>query len=91
MLNAGGNANLEIELVNSRDKHSCEVREIAADGVYFDQPRKQTKSDHRTFMAAGNRIDWLVACRKPGKYTVSLIMKITGNENDTNDILQTFR
>lgn len=70
MLNAGGKETLALQIVNEfgNRAESCEVLEIANDGVYYDEARKQYFG--HTVMSSGRRAEWLVNCRAPGTFEV---------------------
>ena len=72
MANAGGDFGLAIIVTdeNGKPTTNCEYREIALDGVYIDKPRRPHLG--RTYLAPGERSDWMIKCSKSGTYKVSI-------------------
>ena len=71
MINAGGSKNLQLVITDENNRiqtNSCEVWEIALDGMYLNKPRKPKLG--RSFLTSSARVEWIVVCHKSGVYKV---------------------
>lgn len=72
MINAGGSKGFSVVItdVNGRTPtSSCQVWEIATDGMYLNAARKPRLG--RSFLTPSARVDWIVSCNVPGTYQVN--------------------
>jgi len=59
--------------IESLQGDTCEIREVAVDGVYLPRPRKIRFG--RSLVISGGRLDWLVVCNVPGSYSLKSTFK----------------
>ena len=72
MINGGGSKTIEAVLTNQNSttaSSNCDVWEIAYDGMYLNQARRP-KHFGKSLINSGARVDWIVACNRPGTYEV---------------------
>ena len=72
MINAGGSKNLQVVITDLNGRiqtNSCDVWEIAIDGMYLNEPRKPKLG--RSFITSSARVEWIVVCHNPGVYKVT--------------------
>jgi len=55
--------------IESLSHGTCEIKEVAIDGVYLARPRKIKFG--RSLVISGGRLDWLVICNAPGSYSLT--------------------
>jgi len=70
LLNAGSQLHLALNVVDDRGNSSCDILEIAVDGIYLDRGTPPRLG--RSFLVPSSRMDWLIVCNNPGVYYVSL-------------------
>ena len=68
LLNAGGLHSLALQIVATSGISACDVREIAIDGIYLEEPRRPRLG--RSLLVSAGRVDWVVRCSNPGTYQV---------------------
>ena len=70
MVNTGGFWAFTVSIESDVEGgNSCDVKEIAYDGVYLREAR--TPPTGRSLLSPGTRVDLLVNCDSPGVYQVS--------------------
>jgi len=74
LLNAGGQLNLALNVVDGSGNVACDILEIAVDGMYLDQGKPPRLG--RSFLVPSARTDWLIVCNNPGEYYVSLTTSV---------------
>ena len=67
LVNAISHALLNITIIDDKGDAACEMWEIAADGVYYANPRQTDK----VFVTLGGRKDVIVQCPHEGTYTMT--------------------
>ena len=59
--------------IESLQGDTCEIKEVAVDGVYLPRPRRVRFG--RSLVVSGGRLDWLVVCNVPGSYSVRIVVR----------------